>query len=149
MPKKSKKNANSRRMNPTKSLARLQVAADTLSNSKVTRAEERWQNPSSSSGVSRSTPKQWKRASTLDRSTHAKRWRQPESPTGDDHSGSEDKGKVFDDAPLTRADIPKIVEAVMSKFPNGGASESEEEDEGGDENLHLGKYVLKGAAPFA
>jgi len=46
---------------------------------------------------------------------------QPEPPTGDNHSGSEGEGEVFDDAPPTRADIPKIVEAVMSKFPNGGA----------------------------
>jgi len=84
----------------------------------------------------------------LDRLTHAKRRCQPEPPTGDDHSGSEDEGKVFDDAPLTRADIPKIVEAVMNKFPNGGAIKSEEEDEGGDKNPHLGKCVLKGAAPF-
>ena len=78
----------------------------------------------------------------------AKRRCQPEPPTGDDHSGSEDEGKVLDDAPLTRVDILKIVEAVMSKFPNGGASESEEEDEGGDENPHLGKCVFEGAALF-
>ena len=149
MPKKSKKKATSRRTNPVRSSARLQVAADSVSNSEVTRAEERRRNPSSSSGMSRSNPKQRKRASTSDRSTRAKRRRQPDPPTDDDHSGSEDEGEVFDDAPLTRADIPKIVEAVMSKFPNGGTNESEEEDEGGDENPHLGKCVLKGAAPFA
>ena len=78
-----------------------------------------------------------------------KRQRLPEPPTGDDHSGSEDEGEVFDDSPLTKADILKIVEAVMSKFSSGGTSESKEEDEGGDKNPHLGKCVLKGAALFA
>jgi len=87
MPKKSKKKATGRRTNPARSSARLQVAADTLSNSEVTRAEERRQNPPSSSGVSRSIPKQRKRASTSDRSTHAKRRHQPEPPIGDDHLG--------------------------------------------------------------
>jgi len=62
-------------------------------------------------------------------------------PTNDDDLGSEEEGEVFDDALLTRADIPKIVEAVMSKFPNGGASESKQEDEEGDNNPHLGEYV--------
>jgi len=77
----------------------------------------------------------------LDQSSRAKRWRQPEQPTDDGDSGSEEEGEVFDDAPLTRADIPKIVEAVMSKFPNEAASESEQKDEGGDGSLHLGTVV--------
>ena len=43
----------------------------------------------------------------------------------------------------------KIVEAVMNQFPNRGASDSKQEQEGCDDDPHLGKYILKGATPFA
>jgi len=56
----------------------------------------------------------------------------------DEVSSSDSDGEVFDDAPLTRADIPKIVEAVMSQFPKEGGDESEQDDEN-EENPHLGK----------
>jgi len=63
-----------------------------------------------------------------------------EPPTDDDNSGSEEEDEVFDDALLNRADIPKIVEAVMSKFSNGGVSECKQEDGGSDDNPHPCKY---------
>jgi len=56
----------------------------------------------------------------------------------DEVSSSNSDGEVYDDAPLTRANIPKIVEAVMSQFPKEGGDESEQDDEN-EENPHLGK----------
>ena len=38
---------------------------------------------------------------------------------------------------------------MINQFPNGGASDSKQEQEGGDDDPHLGKYILKGAALFA
>ena len=84
----------------------------------------------------------------MSQSTSAKRRHQPKRPADDVVSGSEEDGKVFDDASLTRADIPKIVEAVMNQFLNRGASDSKQEQEGGDDDPHLSKYILKGATPF-
>ena len=100
--------------------------------------------------MSRTSPRQRKRTNTTFQSTRAKRQCLPERPADDVGSGSGDDGEVFDDTPLTRADIPTIVEAVMSQFPKESANDSEQEDEGSDDdNRHLGKYILKGAAPFA
>jgi len=56
----------------------------------------------------------------------------------DEVSSSDSDSEVFDDAPLTRADFPKIVEAVMSQFPKEGSDESEQDDEN-EGNPHLGK----------
>jgi len=67
--------------------------------------------PSSSAGVYHTTYKQSKRSNTTTKSPHAKCQRLREQPADDVFFSSEDDGEVFDDAPHTRADIPKIVEA--------------------------------------
>jgi len=43
-------------------------------------------------------------------------------------SSSGDNNKEFDDAPLTKADIPKIVEAVLNNIPNRSEATQEEQD---------------------
>ena len=53
-------------------------------------------------------------------------------------TSEEDTGEVFDDVPLTQADILKIVEAVMNRFPMEGDKFQDESQE----NPHLGKYIL-------
>ena len=111
---------------------------DTASNPGVTRAVGKRQTSSSSPGASRTTPRQRKRANTTFQSTRVKRQRLPERPMDDVGSGSEDDGEVFDETQLTRADIPTIVEAVMSQFLKESANGSEQEDEGSDDdNWHL------------
>jgi len=55
-------------------------------------------------------------------------------------SSSGDDNEEFDDAPLTKANIPKIVEAVLNNIPNRSEATQEEQD-----NPHLGEYNL---APF-
>ena len=55
--------------------------------------------------------------------------REPES---DFSTGNNDKD--FDDTPLTRADVPKIVEAVNSNIPK----ETEDPEEKSQDNPHLG-----------
>ena len=66
-----------------------------------------------------------------------RRQRERERHADDVVLGCKEDGEVSDDAPLTRADISKIVEAMMNQFPNGGASKSKQEQEGGDHNPHL------------
>jgi len=67
---------------------------------------------------------------------HQRVCEQPADEVSSRYSDSE----VFDDAPLTKTDIPKIVEAVMSQFPKDSSDESEQDEENED-NLHLGKYL--------
>ena len=43
-------------------------------------------------------------------------------------SSSGDNNEEFDDTPLTKADIPKIVEAVLNNIPNGSEETQEEQD---------------------
>jgi len=101
--------------------------------SRVTRTP-RHKNPTSSAEASLTTRKRSTSASS--KSPRAKR-RSPRQQPRDDHSSlSENDGDGFDDTPLTRADIPKIVEAVINQFPTQGGSEQEEES---DEDPHLGK----------
>ena len=47
-------------------------------------------------------------------------------------SSSGDDNEEFDDTPLTKADIPKIVEAVLNNIPNGSEETQEKQD-----NPHL------------
>ena len=52
-------------------------------------------------------------------------------------SNSEDASEEVDDTPLTRADIPKIVDAVLSNFSMEGTSPKDDSQADG---LHLGEY---------
>ena len=55
-------------------------------------------------------------------------------PKLDSSTSSGDDSEVFDEVPLTRADIPKIVEAVMNQFSSDPREEMRD-------SPHLGKLV--------
>ena len=57
----------------------------------------------------------------------------------DDDSSSSKDAEGFDDVPLMKADIPKIVEAVMNQFSKEG-DDSQDEDQD-NPNSHLDKYL--------
>lgn len=46
---------------------------------------------------------------------------------------------VVDDTPLTRADIPKIVDAILSNFSNQGASSWNDSQVDNQDNSHVGE----------
>ena len=64
----------------------------------------------------------------------AKRQRVRGQPELDSSTSSGDDSEVFDEVPLTRADIPKIVEAVMNQFSSDPREEMRD-------SPHLGKLV--------
>ena len=83
--------------------------------------------------TTRSTQRTTKRTNTTAQSSpRAKRQRVRGQPEPDSSTSSEDDSEVFDDAPLTRADIPKIVEAVMNQFSSAPREERRD-------SPHLGK----------
>ena len=96
----------------------------------------------SSAGAVRATQKRTKKSNATN-SPPAKRQRLRErSPS----ISEDDESEVFDDAPITRADIPKIVEAVMNQFQQEGDDSQNQ----GQDDQHLGKYIIPMyAAPFA
>jgi len=59
-----------------------------------------------------------KRAIATTQSTRANRWCLSEQPMDSMDSSSGDDFEVFDDKPLTRTGIPKMVEAAMYQFPS-------------------------------
>jgi len=88
--------------------------------------------------ASRSTQTKRKRSTAATSKTpRAKRPNPREQQTDEDSSLSEDDGEGFDDTPLTRADIPKIVKAVINQFPTEGGTNLKAEE--GDINPHLGQ----------
>jgi len=78
--------------------------------------------------MSRTTHNQSKRGNTVTDSPCAKRHSLHEQPAYDIFSSDNDC-EVFDDAPLTKMDIPKIVGTVMSKFCKESGEGSEEGEE--------------------
>ena len=87
-------------------------------------------NRPSSAGAVRATQKWTKRSNATAHLPRAKRQRlREQSPS----TSEDEEGEVFDDAPLTKADIPKIVEAVMNQFPK----ESDDSQNQSQDNPHL------------
>ena len=71
----------------------------------------------STPSTARSTQRTTKRTNTTAHpAPRAKRQRVRGQPEMDSSTSSGDDSEVFDEVPLTRADIPKIVEAVMNQF---------------------------------
>ena len=88
--------------------------------------------------ASRSTQTKRKRSTAATSKTpRAKRPNPREQQTDEDSPLREDDGEGFDDTPLTRADIPKIVKAVINQFPTEGGTNLKAEE--GDINPHLGQ----------
>ena len=57
----------------------------------------------------------------------------------DDDSSSSEDAEGFNDVPLMKADIPKILEVVMNQFSKEG-DDSQDEDQD-NPNPHLNKYL--------
>ena len=97
-----------------------------------------WKNHPPREGTAWANSQPTKRSNTTAHSARAKR----RCLRGQSHDVSstseEDTGEVFDDAPLTQADIPKIVEVVMNQLTMEGDEFLNESQE----NPHLGKYIL-------
>ena len=89
---------------------------------------------SSSAGVAWATQKRTKKSNATN-SPPAKHQRLHErSPS----ISEDDESEVFDDAPIMRADIPKIVEAVMNQFQQEGDDSQNQ----GQDDQHLGEYII-------
>ena len=99
----------------------------TRSRSAETRAKSRTQEETSRTTRTTTT----KRQSVSTNPPRAKRQRAVANTRRE--SDSEDTSEEVDDTPLTRADIPKIVDAVLSNF-------STEDDSQAGDGSHLGEY---------
>ena len=83
-------------------------------------------------GTSRTTRTTTKRKSASAVPPHPKRQRLADTRR---ESDSEDDTEEIDDTPLTKADIPKIVNAVLSNFSTKGISSMDDNQD----NPHLGE----------
>ena len=80
-----------------------------------------------------------KSTKTSNRTAHSPRPKRCRLREQDDDSSSSKDAEGFDDVPLMKADIPKIVEAVMNQFSKKG-DDSQDEDQD-NPNPHLNKYL--------
>ena len=129
-----KKKTNSR-LKDTSRMSERQVATTRTSIGTTTRRGGK-SRPASAGKESSWATKSTKRSNRTAHSPHPKRCRLHEQ---DDDSSSSKDAEGFDDVPLMKADIPKIVEAVMNQFSKKG-DDSQDEDQD-NPNPHLNKYL--------